>query len=451
MGDFDGSRIARTRAEEALSPAPQSLVQQFLSVHPGEAAREMESAPPTAGARVLTQVSARTGATVLRYIQPDHAARILAAAQDEEATQLLSAVDPVLAANLLARVSEDARARLLGGLQSALAEEIEGIWTFPAGTAGKLMDARVALFDSETSVGAALERIRELRERRISDLVLTDEEGAFEGVVRLQDVVSALPHQSLGELKSPRTVFVEPMTPREEVVELLNEYQLSSLPVVDLQGRVVGIIRQAGLLDAAQQDAITDLQQMVGGSSEERALSPPWVGVRSRLPWLNINLVTAFLAASVVGLFESTIARFTAVAVLLPVVAGQSGNTGAQALAVTMRGLALREIRVSQGFRVLMKELTVGLVNGIAIAVVTSIGVYFWARNLGLSLVMFVAMIISMVAASAAGALIPIILVKLKRDPATASSIILTTVTDVVGFFTFLGLATVLADMLAGS
>jgi len=434
-----------------LSSATASLVQQFLALYPGEAAREIESTTPEEGGRALAGVSTRTGATVLRYIQPDHAAAILAAAADEEATQLLAALDPALAANLLARLSDETRARLLGGLPSSLAEEIAGILTFPAGTAGNLMDARVAVFDSETTAGAALERIRELRERRIADLVLTDEEGAFDGVVRLQDVVSALPHQSLGELKSPRVVFVEPMTPREEVVEILNKYQLSSLPVVDLQGRVVGIIRQAGLLEAAQEDAITDLQQMVGGSSEERALSPPWVGVRSRLPWLNINLVTAFLAASVVGLFESTIARFTAVAVLLPVVAGQSGNTGAQALAVTMRGLALREIRVSQGFRVLMKELTIGLVNGVAIAVVTSLGVYVWARNLGLSLVMFVAMIISMVAASAAGALIPIILVKLKRDPATASSIILTTVTDVVGFFTFLGLATMLADMLAGT
>jgi magnesium transporter len=434
-----------------MSPATAALVERFLRVHPGEAAREIETAEAEEGARALGLGSTRTGATVLRYIQPDHAAAIVAAAEADEASKLLSAVDPVLAANLLARLSEGSRTRLLAGLPTSLAEEIEGILTFPPGTAGNLMDARVACFDRDTPVEAALQQIRRLKERRIADLVLTGEDGAFEGVVRLQDVVSAMPHQRLGELRSPRTVFVEPMTPREDVVELLNKYQLSSLPVVDLQGRVVGIIRQAGLLEAAQEDAIADLQQMVGGSSEERALSRPWVGVRSRLPWLNINLLTAFLAASVVGIFEGTIARFTAVAVLLPVVAGQSGNTGAQALAVTMRGLALREIRVSQGFRVLMKELVIGLVNGLAIAIVTSIGVYFWSRNVGLALVMVISMVISMVAASAAGALIPIILVKLNRDPATASSIILTTVTDIVGFFTFLGLATLLADMLAGS
>jgi magnesium transporter len=434
-----------------MTTAAREVVHRFLRFYPGEAARQMESAVPEDGARVLGAESPQTAALVLRYIQPDHAAKILAAAGEERVQHLASALDPAFAANLLARLPEETRARLLGAISADLAREIGGILTFPPGTAGNLMDARVALFTRETSVREALDRIQDLRDRRISDLVITDQEGAFDGVVRLQEVVGARPEQQLAELKSPRVVSVQPMTPREDVVEVLNKYHLSSLPVVDLQNRVVGIIRQAGLVEAAQDDALTDLQQMVGGSAEERALSRPWVGVRSRLPWLNINLITAFLAASVVGLFEGTIARFTAVAVLLPVVAGQSGNTGAQALAVTMRGLALREIRVSHGLRVLMKELIIGFVNGIAIAIVTSIGVYLWSRNLGLTLVMFLAMPVSMIVASAAGAMIPVVLVKLNRDPATASSIILTTVTDVVGFFTFLGLATLLAGMLAAS
>ncbi len=434
-----------------MTTASRGIVAEYLRLYPGEAARAMEKEVPEDVARVLRQEPPRTAASVLRHIQPDHSARVVEASGAEDVAELVAALDPAHAANLFARLSPESRTQLLDALPVVLAEEIEGILAFPTGTAGSLMDARVALFRPDTPVREALERIRELRDRRIADLVIAESDGSFDGVVRLQDVVGADPEASLASLRSPRAISVHPMTPDDEVVELLNEYRLSSLPVVDLQNRVVGIIRHAGLVEAVQEDAIADLQQMVGGSSEERALSPPSVGVRSRLPWLNINLVTAFLAASVVGLFENTIARFTAVAVLLPVVAGQSGNTGAQALAVTMRGLALREIRISHGFRVLMKELVIGFVNGIAIAVVTSIGVYLWSRNLGLAIVMFVAMIISMVAASAAGALIPIVLVKLKRDPATASSIILTTVTDVVGFFTFLGLATMLADMLAGS
>ncbi len=434
-----------------MSSAVTEVVGHFLRSHPAEAARKFESASPKDVADVLIEESPQVAATVLDYVQPDHAAEILAAAGKDRARDLIPAIDPARAANLLARLPEATRADLLSVVSASLAKEIEGILAFPSGTAGRLMDARVAVFSKDTLVSAALERIQGLRKRRISDIVLTNDEGKFDGVVRLQDLVGADPEQPLAELKNPRVAFVPPMTPREDVVELLNEYQLSSLPVVDLQNRVVGIIRQAGLVEAVQEDAIMGLQQMVGGSTEERALSRPWVGVRSRLPWLNINLITAFMAASVVGLFEDTIARFTAVAVLLPVVAGQSGNTGAQALAVTMRGLALREFRVSEAFRVLVKELIIGLVNGLAIATVTSIGVYAWSRNLGLSLVMFLAMIVSMMAASAAGAIIPVTLVKLNRDPATASSIILTTVTDIVGFFTFLGLATWFASMLAAS
>lgn len=433
-----------------MTGAAREVLRRFLDLHPGEAARQLDDAAPEEVVRLLADEPGRAAARVLGFMQPDQAAKILDAAGESGAAHLLAELDPARAANLLARLERTRREQLLGVLPENLSKEIRGILEFPSGTAGHLMDARVTLFRRDTSVHEALERVRQLGERRISDLVITDDEGAFDGLVRLQDLVGAHPDRQLAELKSPG-VSVHPMTPREEVVDLLNEYHLSSLPVVDLQNQVVGIIRQAGLVEAAQEDAITDLQQMVGGSKEERALSRPWVGVRSRLPWLNINLVTAFLAASVVGLFEGTIARFTAVAVLLPVVAGQSGNTGAQALAVTMRGLALREFRVSQAVRVLLKELVIGLVNGLAISVVTSVGVYIWSRNLGLSLVMFLAMLVSMIAASAAGAMIPVVLVKLNRDPATASSIILTTVTDVVGFFTFLGLATWFASMLAGT
>lgn len=433
-----------------MSRGSSEIIRRFLTLHPAEAAREMDHAAPEEVARVLASEAPGDAARVLFYMQPDRAAKSLAAAGPAGAGRLIPALDPARAAGLVARLDEETREELLRAVSERSAEEIRAILQFPVGTAGNLMDARVTLFRRDTSVREALDQVRQLGDRRIADLVVTDEHGRFEGVVRLQDLVGASPERQLAELQRPWAAHVHPMTPREEVVELLNEHRLSSLPVVDLQNHVVGIIRHLGLVEAAQEDALSDLQQMVGGSEEERALSRPWVGVRSRLPWLNINLLTAFLAASVVGLFEGTIARFTAVAVLLPVVAGQSGNTGAQALAVTMRGLALREFRVSQAMRVLVKELVIGFVNGLAIAAVTSVGVYVWSRNIGLALVMFLAMVVSMIAASAAGAMIPVGLVKLKRDPATASSIILTTITDIVGFFTFLGLATWFSAMLAG-
>jgi magnesium transporter len=190
------------------------------------------------------------------------------------------------------------------------------------------------------------------------------------------------------------------------------------------------------------------MQAMFGAGRDERALSKVSFAIRKRLPWLEINLVTAFLAASVVGLFEGTIAKFTALAVFLPVVAGQSGNTGSQALAVTMRGLALREIRTRHWFRVSRKETLVGLLNGFVIALTTSLVVYIWMSSAGLAIIIGTAMVFSMVIAGLSGALIPIILQAFGQDPAQSSSIVLTTVTDVVGFMSFLGLATLLAGVL---
>jgi magnesium transporter len=241
---------------------------------------------------------------------------------------------------------------------------------------------------------------------------------------------------------------INALAPREDVVELLEESKIIHLPVIDINNKLLGVIRNDELVAASKEDATEDLQAMFGAGREERALSKVSFAVRSRLPWLHINLVTAFLAATVVGIFEDTIARITVLAVFLPVVAGQSGNTGSQALAVVMRALALREIRISQWFKVARKEIMVGLINGIAVALTTSIIVYFWASSFGLAVVIGISMVISMVIAGFSGAVIPILLKALGQDPATSSSIVLTTVTDIFGFLSFLGLATVLADVL---
>ena len=426
----------------------QVLIQRFVELHPEEAARQLDDAGADEAVGVLQREDAASAAKVLQRMELHRGARILARLDDAALDPLLSQLDPAFIARLFAHLDESEGTRILALAGSERGREIQEILSYPLGTAGSLMDAQVSTFAVDCTVAAALERVRQLGNRRATDLVLRDASDRYAGVVRLPDVVAADPELLLGELRDGAALQVQPMTPRDEVVELLNTYRLTSLPVVDFQEQVIGVIRHDGLVSAAQQNLAAGVQEMVGASAEERALSKPWVGIRSRLPWLHINLVTAFLAAAVVGIFEDTISKFTALAVLLPVVAGQSGNTGAQALAVTMRGLALREIRTSHAARVLAKELAIGSCNGLAIAAVTAIGVFIWSQSLGLALVMLFAMLASMILASMAGAAIPVVLSKLGHDPATAASIILTTVTDVVGFLAFLGLATLLASML---
>ncbi len=330
----------------------------------------------------------------------------------------------------------------------AVGREIRELLSYPPESAGSMMDPRVMVSTREETAQEALERLRRMRDRRVNSLYVVDRQGVYLGRVILQEIAIADPDQALGTLITDPPVSVLATASKSEVVEILEGHRLLALPVVDMEGRLIGLIRNETLVEAVEEEATVDIQTMVGASRDERALSPVRFAVRKRLPWLQVNLLTAFLASFVVGLFEDTIAKFTALAVLLPVVAGQSGNTGAQALAVTMRGLALREIRVRHALRVAVKESLVGAINGIAVALVTSAAVYGWSRSLGLAAVIGVSMVFSMMIAGLAGSVIPIFLTVAGQDPAQASSIILTTVTDVFGFLSFLGLATLAAGVL---
>jgi magnesium transporter len=278
--------------------------------------------------------------------------------------------------------------------------------------------------------------------------MVVDDGGRLLGTVPTVQVLLADPAERLDAIGWQPTPSIQAFAHRDEVAEAIETRRLTAMPVVDVNDRPVGLLSHTALARVAEQEAATDMQSMVGVSREERALSSVGFAVRKRLPWLQINLATAFMAASVVGLFEATIAQFTALAVLLPVVAGQSGNTGAQSLAVTMRGLTLHEIGLRQWLPVIVKESSVGLLNGVAVAIVTMAGVWLWSGSIGLCVVIGLAMVMSMTIAGVAGAGVPLVLRAVGQDPASSSSIVLTTVTDVMGFFSFLGLASLFSSWL---
>jgi magnesium transporter len=434
--------------DETIEGAVVGLAQTFVEFYPAEAARILETLPVAEIAELFNREPTARVIALVENILPGVAAAALQQLGPDRARPLLSGLEPHQAAMLLSRLEQESQSAFLLAMESSQAREIRFLMTYPAGTAGNLMDTRTILGRPEFTVGEILRYIHATERKRIYDICVVDNEGRLIGMVALQDLALATSQDPLQQLMHRAPPSIAALGTREEVVDLMTQHRLSSLPVVDAEGRVVGIIRHDRLIAAAQEEASVDIQTMVGVSKEERALSNVSFAIRKRLPWLQINLVTAFVAASVVGLFEGIIAKFTALAVLLPIVAGQSGNTGAQALAVTMRGLALREIRPRHWIRIALKEFNVAFFNGIAVALTTSLGVYLWSRSAGLALVIGISMIISMVAAGLSGAVIPMILLAFGQDPAQSSSIILTTVTDVVGFFSFLGLATLLAAML---
>ena len=427
--------------------ASRALLEAYFGHYPGEAAQTLQQVPAADAREMLATVRDEAAATVLARLDPDRAVAIMGMMDDALFRRLWSAMDAGTAAALLARLDPASREARLAALPRTVAGELAELMSYPADSAGSLMDSAVTLFRADESAGDALARIRNLPERRILDLCVVDDDGALTAVATLQQVAVAQTDTPLTQLAKAPPVCVQAMSSRTEVVELLETHKLASLPVVDFAMRLRGIIRHDALVNAAQREVSNDLQTMVGAGREERALSKLSLVVRKRLPWLQINLGTAFLASAVVALFEDTIARFTALAVLLPVVAGQSGNTGAQAMAVAMRGLALREFRPRGWFPVVRKEVMAGLINGIAIAVIACAVVYLWYGTIDLPLILGPAMIFSMTMAGLTGALIPIILTALRRDPAQSASIVLTTVTDVVGFLSFLGLAFLLTTV----
>lgn len=323
--------------------------------------------------------------------------------------------------------------------------------SYPGESAGSLMDSRITMFREGSTVEEALAQLRAVKGRNILDLCVVDPENRLVGLVSVHRLVQADLGARLAELVTGESTRIPDMAPRDEVVELIEKNKITTLPVVNADGYLLGAIRHDTLFKAAQAEITEDLQTMFGAGREERAWSSVSFSVRKRLPWLEVNLLTAFLASFVVSLFEDTIAQITALAVFLPIVAGQSGNTGSQALAVAMRGISLREIRTGNWWRLMRKEAAIGFINGVAVAATTGLAVGIWTGIPGFGLVIGVSMVASMVIAGIAGAVIPILLNALGQDPAQSSSIILTTVTDVVGFMSFLGLATLMMGSLTAS
>ncbi len=425
-----------------------ALNRRYLQDYPYEAAALLETMSPEDGAALLASQPPHTVVRAWQALGPDVARVILERVPDEMAMFLLSEAEPAISVSVLAQWDAKERERRLASLDDQVAHELREQLAYPENSAGRLMDHKLSPLRAGLSVGQALARLGTFKQHGLRELFVVDDFGKLTGRVEIQDLAVADPARPLRDIARPLLAVVYALDPREDVASILERQSITELPVMNVDGRFVGIIRHAALLAAVEEETSIDIQTMVGASRDERALSSAWFAVKKRLPWLQINLLTAFLAAAVVGMFEGTIAKVTALAVLLPVVAGQSGNAGAQALAVTMRGLVLREISLRHWPRVVGKEAGTGLINGLAVAATTAVGVYAWSGSVGLVMVITSSMVIAMVIAGIAGALVPIALSRFGMDPAQSSSIVLTTVTDVAGFFSFLGIATLLMDRL---
>jgi magnesium transporter len=237
-------------------------------------------------------------------------------------------------------------------------------------------------------------------------------------------------------------------TDQEEAARTLQKYNLLAIPVVDEEGVLEGVMTADDLIDVLQEEATEDMYRMVGLDEDERVFSPVRTSVRRRLPWMLVNLVTAFVAAATVGLFDETIGKAAVLALFMPVVAGMGGNAGTQTATIAVRSIALGDLDVADVFRACRKEIMVAMANGLAIGLTAGLGAYLWKQNEALSIVIAAALFLNICAATMAGVLIPLGLKAMKVDPALAANIFVTTVTDVMGFIFFLGLASLTIEQI---
>jgi len=423
------------------------LLKQYFKSYPEKSIAHLEELSTEEVIQVLKDLPVTTIAKVLNRLKVDHGSAVLCNLPDAKFVKLYSILDPVKGAHLLLKADEKLSAKKIELLSESVQKDIQELATYPPGAAGGLMDLSVRTCRGDETVKKVLADIRKASSSS-REVFVNDIKGRLIGYIPVQELLFTQDETRIDSIMHRDPPSVSALSPREEVIETFESFKTTALPVTHVDGTLMGAIRYSSLVQAVQNQAISTMASLGGASPSEMTLSPPLFSVTKRLPWLTINLLTAFIASAVVGFFEATIAQVTALAVLLPVVAGQSGNTGAQAMAVTMRGLALREVRTRQWLKILYKELRVGFMNGVIIALVTGASVYFWSQSLPLGAVMTVAMIFSMIIASISGAGIPIVLTAMGKDPAQSSSVILTTVTDVIGFLSFLGLATLFISML---
>ena len=370
-----------------------------------------------------------------------------------EIAAALLRLSPGFAQDVLAALPDDARERTLGAAPAEVGRQWQRNALYDEDAVGRMMEPVVGAFPPDATVGEAVDALREAVKAGsvlITYIWVVDPEDRLVGIVTMRDLLFNERGRTLGEVMLRNPFTLHAATSLKDAMKQVLDRHYPVYPVVDAEGRLIGLVRGQAMFEAQAIEITLQAGTMVGVSDEERLATPWKQSLKMRHPWLQLNLLTAFLAAAVVGFFQDTVDRLVILALFLPVLAGQSGNTGCQALAVTLRGMTIGELKPGSQRALVTKEAGLGLLNGTGVGVAAAIGMYITASSqnspnaIMLSFVVFLAMIGACVASGISGAIVPLTLKRFGFDPATASSIFLTTATDVVSMGMLLGLATIL-------
>lgn len=425
---------------------PDRILRIIGKSHPADIALLFKGLEP-AEVRVLFDVlfSARRAAKTLKELPPDLLPDIFALIDDEKVARVIARADPDDAVTFTDSLPEERRERVLTLVDPDSRARVRQLIGHPEGTVGRIMTTDYLALLPTTTAQGAIDKIRERGElESFFYLYVVEASDKLAGVVPIRNLVIAPQDRTLREMMIMDPIRAEVSMDQEAAARLVSKYELLALPIVDHEGRLVGIITVDDVIDIIDKETTEDMYKMAGLVEEDRVFTPASRSIKLRLPWMVFNLLTAMLAASVVGMFEGTIEQVIALATFMPVVAGMGGNGLTQTITIVVRGIALGELEFSSARQAIIKEVSVNVTIAVITGIITALVAYAWKGNPFLGVVLMMAMIINLgLIAGLFGALIPLTLKWMRLDPALGSAVIGTTFTDVFGFLSFLGLATI--------
>ena len=426
--------------------ATANLVNLLHKQHPADLAQvfsDLGEKDRHASFALLVDRNSKLAMEALSELGPEGGAALLADRSPEEIARLLHDLPSDDAAAIIDNLPEPVSAAVLELIEKRPGDEVGDLLEYDEQTAGRIMNPKVFALSEDMTAGEAITTLQGSRDvEMVFYLYVVDARRHLVGVISLRRLLLVSPPTPLKRIMTTDLISVRTDTDQEEVARLVASYNLLAIPVVDEENKLVGVITVDDVIDVIKDEATEDVYRLAGVAGDDRVFSTAGESLRKRVPWLQVNLVTAFLAASVVALFEGKIKDVPVLAVFMPVVAGMGGNAATQTLTVIVRGIALGELTWANSRKALLKEAAVGIGNGFACGIIGALVVWAWKGDLVLGLILCAAMVINMFIAATAGTVIPLALRAMKVDPALASSVFITTLTDVFGFASWLGLGT---------
>lgn len=423
----------------------QDAIAALSQLHPADRAEAFSDLADHDQAAILPRLGISDTADLLEELEDNEAIDLAETLPTARLADVLDEMEPDEAADILGDLPAERAAMALAEMEDRLG--VEPLLSHPDETAGGLMTTSFIALPRETTAAQAIDFLRQMEPDSETPyyLYVVDAKGRLTGVVGLRDLVVADPDAELWKIMDEDILYVRSHTDQEDVARTFARYDLAAVPVVGPGRKLEGVITYDDIVDVLEVEATEDVYRLANVSDADLSIhSPIAMTVRRRLPWLYLNTLTALFAAWVISHFESLIAQVAVLAVFQSVVAGMGGNVATQSLAITVRALALGDIELRDAWRPLVKEAITGLLHGIAVGAVVGIGVYWWRGSATLGIVLGLALMGNMVVAEFVGTLVPLVLKALRMDPALASTVVVTAVTDSVGFALFLGLASLM-------